>query len=42
MIGTPHLALGMLATEDAPPLVADVDLIMLRARLDAIAEGGSG
>ena len=37
-IGTPHLALGMLATDDPPPLVAGVDRGMLRARLDAIAE----
>ena len=38
-IGTPHLALGVLATDDPPPLIAGVDLVMLRARLDAIAEG---
>jgi ATP-dependent Clp protease ATP-binding subunit ClpA len=37
-IGTPHLALGMLATDDPPPLVDGVDLVMLRARLDAVAE----
>lgn len=37
-IGTPHLALGMLATDDPPPLVDGVDLAMLRARLDAVAE----
>jgi ATP-dependent Clp protease ATP-binding subunit ClpC len=37
-IGTPHLALGMLATDDPPPLVGGVDLTMLRARLDAVAQ----
>ena len=37
-IGTPHLALGVLATDDPPPLVDGVDLAMLRARLDAVAE----
>lgn len=37
-IGTPHLALGMLATDDPPPLVEGVDLGMLRARLDAVAQ----
>ena len=40
-VGTPHLALGMLATDDPPPLVEGVDLAMLRARLDAVAESSS-
>ncbi len=37
-IGPPHLALGMLATDDPPPLVEGVDPVMLRARLDAVAQ----
>jgi ATP-dependent Clp protease ATP-binding subunit ClpC len=37
-IGPPHLALGMLATDDPPPLVEGVDPAMLRARLDAVAQ----
>jgi ATP-dependent Clp protease ATP-binding subunit ClpC len=38
-IGTPHLALGMLETDDPPPLAEGVDLVTLNARLDAIAQG---
>jgi ATP-dependent Clp protease ATP-binding subunit ClpC len=41
-IGTPHLALGMLATDDPPPLAEGVDPAMLRARLEAAAESAGG
>ncbi len=40
-IGTPHLALGLLETDDPLPLAEGVDAVMLRARLDAVAQSAS-
>lgn len=41
-IGTAHLALGVLASGDPPPLLAQVDPGELAARIDAIADAAEG
>ena len=41
-IGTEHLALGVLASGDPPPLLRDVDPDELAARIDAIADSAEG
>jgi ATP-dependent Clp protease ATP-binding subunit ClpA len=41
-IGTEHLALGVLASGDPPPLRSDVDPDALAARIDAIADSAEG